>query len=105
MYRKNGSLPLSASTTSLWPKTRVLLHKNFSSWLALSVILPALSRIVHAPDTRQRHITAYVNSSFKSVIKSSFYSLIVFRRFLTWITLSDVDLRLSLTFVRTAYAV
>jgi len=30
--------------------------------------------------------------------------LIVFRRFLTWIALSDIDLRLPLKFVRTAYA-
>jgi hypothetical protein len=39
------------------------------------------------------------------LIKSNFSShLIVFRRFLTWIALSDVHLRLPLTFVRTAYA-
>ena len=38
-------------------------------------------------------------------IKTNFSSrLIIFRQFLSLIALSDVDLRLPLTFVRTAYA-
>jgi hypothetical protein len=82
----------------------VLLHKGFSSDLAFSVIMSALSRTVHKlisaayltlqhmPKNRSPFSNQFITSNFPSI-------LIAFRQFFTCTALGDADLRFSLIFI------
>ena len=82
----------------------VLPHKHFSSWLSTFFI--SISTVTNCT---YANVMAYVNNSFlfsSSLITSNFSSIVtVFCWFLTWIPLSEVDLRFSLTWVTKANVV
>jgi hypothetical protein len=81
----------------------VLLHKRFSSDLAYSVIISALSRIVRT--LKSAYLTLQHMSKNHSPFSSQFITsnipsiLIAFLRFFTCTALGDADLRFSLIFV------
>jgi len=81
----------------------VLLHRHFSSDLPLSLILSALSQIVHTlilANLTLWHMST-IHSPFSSQLMTSNFSsvLIVFCRCFNWLVLGHVDLHFSFTLV------